>query len=161
MNGDYPFDAEYITVHFMQRYFKDMGFMFVVDILAIALLWVVWHAVGEIYQAIDIKTGIIKFYGNLFFLLVVMVGPVLHIIATIEFLKPGTFDKVIFKGININKFLLLLLVALIALSFYMKHYFINQIKDAGYVYCVENNERASFSKIYVFVRSSKDCDSSY
>lgn len=136
-----------------------MGFMFVVDMLAIALLWVVWHAVGEVYQSIDSKTDIIKFYGNLFFLLVVMVGPALHIIATIEFLKPGTLEKVIIKGININKFLVLLLVALIALSFYLKHYFINHIEDAGYVYCADKNERASFSKIYVFVRSSRDCES--
>jgi hypothetical protein len=143
----------------MKRYLKDMGFMFVVDMLAIALLWVVWHAVGEICQAIDSKTDIIKFYGNLFFLIVVMVGPALHIIATIKFLKPGTFDKVIIKGININKFIVLLLVALIALSFYLKHYFINHIEDAGYVYCAEKNEWASFSKIYVFVKSSKDCES--
>jgi hypothetical protein len=143
----------------MKRYLKDMGFMFVVDMLAIALLWVVWHAVGDIYQAIDSKTDIIKFYGNLFFLLVVIVGPALHIIATIEFLKPGTFDKVIIKGININKFLVILLGVLIGLSFYLKHYLINQIEDAGYVYCAEKNERASFSKIYVFVKSSKDCES--
>lgn len=135
--------------------------MFVVDMLAIALLWVVWHAVDEIYQAIDIRADIIKFYGNLFFLLLVMVGPALHIIATIEFLKPGTFDKTIMKGITINTFLVILLVALIALSFYLKHYLINHIKDAGYVYCAEKNERASFSKIYVFVRSSKDCEPSY
>jgi hypothetical protein len=87
-----------------------------------------------------------------------MVGPALHIIATIEFLKLGTFDKVIKKGININKFIMLLLVALIALSFYLKHYFINHIEDAGYVYCAEQNERASFSKIYVFVKRSKDCE---
>ena len=43
----------------MKRYLKDMGFMFIVDMLAIALLWVVWHAVGEIYQAVDSKTDII------------------------------------------------------------------------------------------------------
>jgi hypothetical protein len=145
----------------MKRYLKDMGFMFVVDILAITLLWVVWHAVGDIYQAIDSKTDIIKFYGNLFFLLVVIVGPALHIIATIEFLKPGTFDKVIIKGININKFLVILLGVLIGLSFYLKHYLINQIEDAGYVYCAEKNERASFSKIYVFVKSIEDCKSRY
>jgi hypothetical protein len=145
----------------MKRYLKDMGFMFVVDMLAITLLWVVWHAVGDIYQAIDSKTDIIKFYGNLFFLLVVIVGPALHIIATIEFLKPGTFDKVIIKGININKFLVILLGVLIGLSFYLKHYLINQIEDAGYVYCAEKNERASFSKIYVFVKSIEDCKSRY
>lgn len=135
--------------------------MFVVDMLAITLLWVVWHAVGDIYQAIDSKTCIIKFYGNLFFLLVVMVGPALHVIATVEFLKPGIFDKVVIKRININKFLVLLLGVLIALSFYLKHYLINQIEDAGYVYCAEKNERASFSKIYVFVKSSDDCKSLY
>lgn len=138
-----------------------MGFMFVVDMLAITLLWIVWHAVGEIYQAIDSETEIIKFYGNLFFLLIVMVGPVLHIIATIEFLKPGTIGNVIVKGININKFLVLLLMVLIVLSFALKHYLINHIEDAGYVYCAEKNERASFSKIYVFVRGSKNCESSY
>jgi hypothetical protein len=145
----------------MKRYLKDMGFMFVVDMLAITLLWVVWHAVGDIYQAIDSKTDIIKFYGNLFFLLVVMVGPALHIIATIEFLKPATFDKVIIKGININKFLVILLGVLIGLSFYLKHYLINQIEGAGYIYCAEKNERASFSKIYVFVKSIEDCKSRY
>jgi hypothetical protein len=90
-----------------------------------------------------------------------MVGPAIHFVATIEFLKPGTLDKVIIKGININKFLVLLLGILIAFSFYLKHYLINQIEGAGYVYCAEKNEQASFSKIYVFVKSSEDCKSRY
>lgn len=130
-----------------------------VDILAIALLWLVWHAVGEINQAIGRKAETIEFYGRIFLLLTVLIVPILHIIGTIEFLKPGTLEKNIIKGIDINWFLVIVLGFLIALSFFVKQYFITHIEDSGYVYCPDQSRRTSFSMIYVFVRSDSGCNS--
>jgi hypothetical protein len=113
--------------------------------------------VGDINQAIDIKSDAIEFYGHLFLILIVLVLPTLHIFATIEFLKPETIKKFNIKGIDANKLLLIILVLLIAISFYLKYYFINHIENAGYVYCEEKSRRTSFSKIYVFVRSNSEC----
>lgn len=140
------------------RYLKDMWIMIVVDLLAISLLWVIWHAVGETIEDIDSKIEAIKFYGNLFLMLIVLLGPLLHVICTIEFLRPGTFDNYIFGKIGVNQLLLFSLIALIGFSFFLKYNFINYIENRGYVYCAEKSERSTFSKVYVFVRTVSDCN---
>lgn len=131
--------------------------MFFVDVLAFTLLWVIWHEVSETLAEIDSRADSIKFYGNLFFLLIISVGPVLHVLTTIEFLRPGTWKKTVIKGIDVNRFVLIFLGLLITLSFFLKHSFINHIENSGYVHCAEKSKWASFSKEHVFVRSSPEC----
>lgn len=133
--------------------------MFVADILAIGLLWGVWFLVGEVNEAIDSNSEKIIFYGRLFLILIVLVLPILHIIATIEFMKPGIIDRINIKGISINWLLVILVGTLIAFSIGLKAYFINHIEKSGYVYCPAQSEWTSFSKIYVFVRGDSECES--
>jgi len=142
----------------MKKSFNENWRLLVLDLFAIVALWVLWYLVGDINQDIDSNADTIEFYGNQFLMLITLGLPALHIIVIIELLKPGFTDKDIIKGININLFLILLLVSLVALSFGVKLYFINHIENSGYVYCQEKSRRTSFSKIYVFVRNGSECD---
>lgn len=126
--------------------------MFFVDMLAVVLFWIVWHELTETIGEMDSKASIVKFYGNLFLMLIIWIGPVIHIIGTIEFLKPGTVIKRTVWGIDVNRFLVILLVVSIAVAFFLKHHIFNYIEKRGYVYCAEKSEWTTFSKEYVFVR---------
>lgn len=141
----------------MKRYLRELGFFIFIDILAFALLWAVLHRVGATFEEINSKIDTIKFYGQLFMMLIGLVGPALHILFTIEFLKPGTLNKEIIKGLDTNKLLWLILAASVALAYISKYNFINYIENNGYTYCAEMSERATFSKVYVFVRNGVDC----
>lgn len=143
----------------MKRYLKDLGFMFFIDLLAVVLICVVWHELIETAEEINSNTSLIKFYGNLFLILIIWIGPVIHIIGTVEFLRPGALINKVFWKIDVNRFLVILLVASIAIAFLLKSHFINYIEKSGYVYCPQKSEWTTFSKEYVFVRSSEDCNS--
>lgn len=141
----------------MKRYFKDMGFMFFIDLFAASLLWIVWYEVNENIGAADAGADVIKFYGHFFFFIIIVIGPVLHILGTMEFFKPGTLKKNIIWKIDASKFLIVFLISLVGLSFYLKHHFIRHIENQGYHYCAEKSKRTSFSKEYVFIKNSAEC----
>lgn len=141
----------------MKQYLKDSRVMILVDLISIMILWIIWHGMGKVSEAINGEAGSIEFYGNLFLMIVILMGPLLHIIGTINFFKPDIFKKKHGKGISINQIVLIMLVSLIALSFCFKYAFINYIENHGYAYCAQKSKRSSFSKIYVFVKSNSDC----
>lgn len=142
----------------MKKYLKEFRFMFAIDALVLGLLLIIWFEVRDINQSIVSQADRIEFYGQIFLILVVLVAPVLHIMATMEFLKPGIAKKMVIWRLDANWLLILFTVGMVALSFGLKRHTIKHIEKSGYVYCDELSHWTSFSKVYVFFRSGLACE---
>lgn len=142
-----------------KTYFNELWRLSFLYFIVIALLWVPWHFVGEIFDAVENKADIVKIYGHLFMMLLALIVPVVNIIGVIELRKPGALNRGIIGKIGVGKLLLIFVGGLIVLSFHLRNSLMDYVKNNGYVYCEEMSESTTFSNLYVFARNGVVCES--
>lgn len=125
------------------------------DLLSFLGLWYAYHEVQRILIEITNQADIIEFGNRDFFIIVVLIVPVGHIIAILEHYYA--------ELVNIHKKLLnygviMTLIILLAVGFFGSIWIKSRIENVGYTYCREASGISALSKTLAYTKSTDICE---
>jgi len=125
------------------------------DLLSFLGLWYAYNEIQRILIEITNQADIIEFGNRDFFIIVVLIVPVGHIIAIIEH-----FYAELIKIYNrlLNYGVIFTLIILLAAGFFGSFWIKSRVENVGYIYCRNASGISALARTLVYTKNMKICE---
>jgi hypothetical protein len=125
------------------------------DLLSFLGLWYVYHEVQGVLIKINNQADLIEFGNRDFFILVVLIVPVGHILAIIEHFNADLI-RVYNKLLNYS--VILALIILLGAGSFGSFWIKSRVEKVGYIYCRNASGISALAKTLVYTKNMDICE---
>lgn len=125
------------------------------DLLSFLGLWYAYNEIQRILIEITNQADIIEFGNRDFFIILVLIVPVGHIIAIIEHYYPELI-KIYNRLLNYG--VIFTLIILLAAGFFGSFWIKSRVENVGYIYCHNASGISALARTLVYTKNRKICE---
>jgi heme A synthase len=125
------------------------------DLLSLFGLSYAYHEVKRILIENTNEAAFIEFGNRFFFIILVLIVPIGHILAIVEHLNAEFIKK---YNRSLNYGVILAFMILLASGFFGSYWIKSRVENSGYIYCRNASGISALAKTLVYTKSMNICE---